>query len=397
MTSTIEETRAGATEGRRGVAAALLGASCLTAMAATAITPALTGLAGNFADVQHIELLAKIAMTLPALVIAASAAGLGLLVDRLGARAVLVASTLLFALAGSAGLYVDRLDLLLASRALLGISIAGLSTGTLALIGALYQGAERRGIIGYQGAAMSFGGMVFLLLGGLLASYGWRWSFASYLLALAVLPLLLWTLPRTGPALTLVREAGANETSWRRLAFAYVAAFLGMILFYVIPVHLPFHLAEQGMAEPAMAAYALALVTLTGGATAFLHKQVSGRLAPVTIVTLVFLLIAGGEALIAGGFYVRVLAGAAMAGTATGLLLPTVNELVLAAAPARHHGRFAGGLASCLFLGQFVAPFGAEIVKYAVGDIFAGTAAIATLLAMILLACRLLPATRSLP
>lgn len=390
MTCAVEEALRDGRQ-RTGTAAALLGASCLTAMAATAITPALTGLADTFADVPHIELLAKIAMTLPALVIAISAAGLGVLVDRLGARPVLVASALLFALAGSAGLYVGRLDLLLASRALLGVAIAGLSTGTLALIGTLYQGADRRGIIGYQGAAMSFGGMAFLILGGLLASYGWRWSFASYLLALAVLPLLLRNLPRTIPVRAAASEPDTGETSWRRLAFAYVAAFLGMILFYVIPVHLPFHLAEHGVAEPALAAYALALATLTGGATSFLYKQVSERLAPVTIVTLVFLLIAGGEALIAEGFYPRMLAGVAVAGIAAGLLLPTVGGLVLAAASARHHGRFAGGLASCLFLGQFVAPFGVEMVKFLVGDVFAGTAVIAVALAAAMTACRFLP------
>lgn len=390
MTCAVEEALRDGRQ-RTGTAAALLGASCLTAMAATAITPALTGLADAFADVPHIELLAKIAMTLPALVIAVSAAGLGVLVDRLGARPVLVASALLFALAGSAGLYVGRLDLLLASRALLGVAIAGLSTGTLALIGTLYQGADRRGIIGYQGAAMSFGGMAFLILGGLLASYGWRWSFASYLLALAVLPLLLRNLPRTIPVRAAASEPDTGETSWRRLAFAYVAAFLGMILFYVIPVHLPFHLAEHGVAEPALAAYALALATLTGGATSFLYKQVSERLAPVTTVTLVFLLIAGGEALIAEGFYPRMLAGVAVAGIAAGLLLPTVGGLVLAAASARHHGRFAGGLASCLFLGQFVAPFGVEMVKFLVGDVFAGTAVIAVALAAAMTACRFLP------
>ncbi len=390
MTCAVEEALRDGRQ-RTGTAAALLGASCLTAMAATAITPALTGLADAFADVPHIELLAKIAMTLPALVIAVSAAGLGVLVDRLGARPVLVASALLFALAGSAGLYVGRLDLLLASRALLGVAIAGLSTGTLALIGTLYQGADRRGIIGYQGAAMSFGGMAFLILGGLLASYGWRWSFASYLLALAVLPLLLRNLPRTIPVRAAASEPDTGETSWRRLAFAYVAAFLGMILFYVIPVHLPFHLAEHGVAEPALAAYALALATLTGGATSFLYKQVSERLAPVTTVTLVFLLIAGGEALIAEGFYPRMLAGVAVAGIAAGLLLPTVGGLVLAAAAARHHGRFTGGLASCLFLGQFVAPFGVEMVKFLVGDVFAGTAVIAVALAAAMTACRFLP------
>lgn len=69
MTCAVEEALRDGKQ-RTGTAAALLGASCLTAMAATAITPALTGLADAFADVPHIELLAKIAMTLPALVIA---------------------------------------------------------------------------------------------------------------------------------------------------------------------------------------------------------------------------------------------------------------------------------------------------------------------------------------
>src|SRR5690606_1948595 len=119
-----------------------------------------------------------------ALVIALAAAPVGALVDRLGARKVLIGSALLFAFAGSVGLYASSLAVLLVSRAILGLAIAGLSTGTLALIGALYAGDRRHHVVGLQGAASSFGGMIFLLLGGLLAAISWRLPFATYLLSL---------------------------------------------------------------------------------------------------------------------------------------------------------------------------------------------------------------------
>ncbi len=356
-----------------GTLAALIGASCLTAMAATAITPSLPGMAEAFADTPNSEFLVKLALTLPALVIAMSAAPVGLLADRIGARGVLAGSALLFALAGSAGLYAMSLPVLLAGRALLGIAIAGMSTGTLALIGSLYHGDDRKSVVGYQGAAMSFGGMAFLIVGGLLAGHGWRWPFASYLIALALVPLMLARLPRNAAA-TADTVADHRPVDWPTVVFAYAAIFLGMVFFYVIPVQLPFHLRDHGLGDPALAGYALSLCTFTGGATAFFHRRIRSAISARAAIALAFLLIAIGQGLAATGDYGLVLAGMAIAGVATGLLVPGVNGMVLAATPAGRQGRFAGGVATFLFLGQFMAPFSIEAATRSLGSVLPVTA-----------------------
>lgn len=375
-----------------GALVALLGASCLTAMAATAITPSLPGLADAFAETPNAEFLAKLALTLPALVIALSASLAGALVDRLGARAVLVGSALLFSVAGSAGLHAPDMPVLLAGRALLGIAIAGMSTGTLALVGALYRGEDRQSVIGYQGAASSFGGMAFLVIGGVLAGYGWRWPFAIYLLALLLIPLMLTGLPRRTPVAAVTAAQHDAAVDWPVAWFAFGAAFLGMVLFYVIPVQLPFHLVRHGIVDPALAGYALSLCTCAGGVAAVLYRHLRKLMSPPMTIGLAFLLIGIGQGLALAGDYPFVLAGMAAAGTATGLLIPSVNGMALAASPAGRHGFVAGGATTCLFFGQFVAPFTAEIAVRLSGDVFLFTSAGAGAVAALVMLLRMLDA-----
>lgn len=372
--------------GGRGTLVALLGASCLTAMAATAITPSLPGVARAFSDLPNAEFLAQIALTLPALVIAVVAAPVGAFVDRIGARKVLLGCALLFALAGSAGLYAWSLPMLLASRALLGLAIAGMSTGTLALIGDLYSDDGRHHIVGLQGAAASFGGMVFLTLGGLLAAMNWRLPFATYLLSLPLLVLFLLFLPRKMPKNPVSQQSTESQrVEWGMVILAYVSAFLGMILFYVIPVQLPFHLAAHGLTEPALTGYALSLCTFAGGVSATLYSRIRRHMSPPSIIALAFALVAVGQFLAVSGDYGAVLAGMAIAGTSTGLLLPTVNGLVLTSTPANKHGRFTGGVASALFLGQFAAPISATTAAGIAGTTLLGTSTAAATVALVLL------------
>lgn len=368
-----------------GTLVALLAASCLTAMAATAITPSLPGMAETFADAPHAQFLAQIALTLPALVIAVTAAPVGALVDRIGARAVLLFCAVLFALAGSAGLYAWNLPLLLASRAVLGLAIAGISTGTLALVGGLYPGDKRHHVVGLQGAASSFGGMIFLMLGGLVAATSWRLPFATYMLALPLLPLFLLFLPSVVQKHSVADKTATETVEWGQVTLAYASAFVGMILFYVIPVHLPFHLAHHGSNDPALTGYALSLCTLCGGISATLYSRIRQRMPPLSIIATAFILIGIGQLLAVGGNYWGILAGMAVAGASTGLLLPTVNGLVLASVPVSKHGRFSGGVASALFIGQFVAPVSASIAASIAGTVFLGTsiAAIAVALALL--------------
>lgn len=382
-TDVQEVTRTHTTSGN-GTLIVVLGASCLTAMAATAITPALPGMAHAFAGTPNAQFLVKIALTLPALIIALSATIVGMMVDRIGAGRVLIASALLFAIAGSAGLYTPTLITLLISRAVLGFAIAGMSTGALTLIGALYEGEGRQRVIGLQSAAASFGGMVFLLLGGMLAAYDWRLPFTTYLLSMLLIPVMFACLPRS------VRVASVNTcktlepTRWGQVAFAYCAAFLGMFLFYVIPVQLPFHLRAQGVIDPTLTGYALSLCTFAGGLAAAFYSRLRQRISSPVMVAIAFAMIAIGQILVVSGSYTLSLGGMAIAGCSAGILLPTVNGLVLAATPAPKHGRFAGGVATSLFLGQFLAPVSAVIAERLVGSVFLGTALGAAVVAVII-------------
>lgn len=369
-----------------GALIALLGASCLTAMAATAITPTLPGMAHAFADTPNAQFLVKIVLTLPALSIAVFATILGTVIDRIGAGKVVIGSALLFAVAGSAGLYAPSLTLLLVARAALGIAIAGLSTGALALIGALYEEEQRQGVVGLQGSAASFGGMGFLMLGGLLAAQNWRLPFATYLLSLLLIPVMVIYLPRGTRSASANGAAVVQPTRWRDVALAYCTAFLGAVLFYVIPVQLPFHLSEHGIADPALVGYALSLCTFTGGLAAAFYGRMRQWMSPRVAIATAFALIATGQVLVASGSYASVLVGMAIAGCSTGVLLPTVNGLVLAASPAHKHGRFAGGAATSLFLGQFIAPVTAEIADRLAGNAFLGTSLGAVLVATIIVA-----------
>lgn len=102
---------------------------------------------------------------------------------------------LLYALAGSSGLYAPTLGTLLLGRVLLGLAVGATMTAGSALVADLFAGQERARFLGLQSAFTSLGGVIFLPLGGLLAGIGWRLPFAVYLAALLLVPLAL-RLPR---------------------------------------------------------------------------------------------------------------------------------------------------------------------------------------------------------
>ncbi|MGG2362772.1 MFS transporter, partial [Salmonella enterica] len=79
---------------------------------------------------------------------------------------------------GGAGALLDDLTLLLISRVVLGIAVAAVMTASSTFIGDLYTGDMRFKVMGWQASFMSFGGVVFLSAGGVLAKLDWRMPFA---------------------------------------------------------------------------------------------------------------------------------------------------------------------------------------------------------------------------
>lgn len=364
----------------RSLLGTLLGVSTMTIMASATITPALPGMQRHFAAEPHAELLVRLVLTLPGLAIMVSAPLLARLSGHTGRVPVLAGCLVLYTLGGGSGLVLDSLPALLAGRALLGVGIAGLMTTSTALLADHHTPGEHGRVLGLQGAAMGFGGVVALLLGGLLAAVDWRGPFAVYLLAVPLLVLVLRYVPEAGeqpPSTDAVPEA----TPWQPgLLGLYAVMFLGIVVFYTVPTQAPFWLAEVGGAGPAVAGALIAAVNLVMTVVGLNFRRLRARWAFPVLVTAMFVAFALGLVVLglASGLATAAL-GMVVVGVGIGLQNPAVNGWVVASVAPGARTKALGLLTSALFLGQFASPLLAQPVIDAAGlgrtFVFAGVLA----------------------
>jgi MFS family permease len=337
--------------------AALLATSSLTVMSGATIAPSLPQIKAHFAGADHLDLLVSLVLTAPALVIALTAGPAGWLVDRVGRLVVLVFGLVLFAAAGSSGLWVDSLPALVVGRAFLGLAVAFVMTPSTTLIADYFQGPQRQGFMGVQSAFMSLGGVAFLICGGLLADWHWRGPFAVYLVALPVLAGALFWLDEK-PRDPVQGEAVVRPpTHWQPIVSLYLVGFVGMALFYLVPVRLPFHLTNLTGASPTLVGLAMGVSTVFAGLTSLNYRRLRRVLDYRQTFAASFLLQGMGYMSIgvAGG-YAGVLVGLAVMGTGFGMMMPNLNVWLADKAPEWIRGRVFGGLTSAVFLGQFSSP-----------------------------------------
>ena len=371
----------------------LLFTSTFTVMVWTMISPALPSIQAHFAGVENAAFLVRLVLTLPALFIAATAPIAGYVVDRIGRKTVLVISTLLYGISGVAGYLAPTLTLLLISRALLGIAVGALMTSVTTLIADYYAGAARGRFMGLQAGFMGLGGTVYLTLGGVLADVGWRVPFLTYSFAFVILPFILLALyepllgeqcaekphPASDPgecvaesirATRSINSVGAVVSSVpiRFFLFVYLVMIGSQIIFYLIPVQLPFYLQDVIGASASQSGLAISVMTLFYALASLQYGRLASRLDHFEVLTIAFALLGVGYLLIssAGGWAIIVL-GLLLGGTGMGLLVPNVSVWLADETPLELRGRVLGGLMTALFLGQFLSPIVGQPVSGVLG------------------------------
>jgi MFS family permease len=370
----------------RRVKATLVFAGSLSIMAAAIVSPALPKIRAAFAAVPNAALLTGLVLTLPALFIAVGAPLVGSLIDRVGRLGVLAAASLLYAAAGTAPLVLDSLVGVLASRALLGVAVAGLFVTGTALITDYYSGRTRSAMLGIQGALATASGVVFLPLAGLLAGGGWRGPFVLYAVSLALFPAVVFLLrePPRGEESAGDGPAAGRQSSGRgvgaalprrTLGVVYGLALLGMLAFYTLPVQLPFYLAETVGSGAATSGAVLAVAMLAGGVVASQYRRVRGRLGIHGAAAATFLSMGAGFVLLgAASSLPGIVLGVAVVGGAQGALVPNLNAWAAAVVPDGARGRALSGVVTGLFLGQFCSALAARgaLSQVGLGPMYAG-------------------------
>jgi MFS family permease len=351
----------------------LLVISTLTVMAGATIAPSLPAMKQFFESVENADYLVRLVVTAPALFIAIGAPVVGVLIDRLGRKRLLAVALVLYGLAGSSGIWLNEIGLILVGRAFLGMSVAGIMVTATALIADYYTGPARGQFLGLQAAFMALGGVVFLSVGGFLADVNWRMPFALYLVALLLAPCVLLFLPEPqrivtdGPAPGSIQD-GATQFPTHLVALTYAIALLSQIVFYTIPVQLPFYLQTLVQASAFHSGLAIALCSFFSAVTSLLYQRIKARLNFVNIYGIAFLNIALGYGLLSlAQGYELIIPGLAIAGLGLGLLMPNMNFCLTSVTPSAARGRVLGGLTTSFFLGQFTSPLMSQPLSNAIG------------------------------
>ena len=356
--------------GRVWLKATLLAASSLTVMAGATISPSLPQIQDHFIAVPNAEFLSKLILTIPGLIIALVAPLSGLIIDRYGRKKVLIFSLILYGISGFAGFYLSNLTLLLVSRAILGLSVAGTMTTTTTLVGDYFTGYNRRAFLGYQGSFMALGGVVFILMGGYLADFNWRYPFLIYTASFLILPGAIWILYE--PLVKRTEKVLDSDIffSKRWVFYNYVLSLITMLIFYMIPVYIPFLLNTYEGISNFKVGLSISASTFCGAVTSFQYKRIKQYLNFFQIYGIVFLFMGTGYSIIAlSGSYAGVISGLVLNGLGFGLFMPNNNLVLLNLAPEDFRGRILGGVSTFTFIGQFLSPVVFEPLRRYLGNI----------------------------
>ena len=334
----------------------LLLVSSLTIMSVITISPALPQMALDFSDVKNADFLVKLVLTLPALMIAIFSPITGRLIDRHGRLRILWFSLVLYAISGAAGYFLDNLYHILISRAILGISVGMSMTIVITLIADYFEGIERQKFVGLQIAFMSLGGILFIGLGGILADFGWRYPFLIYLFSLLVLPLSIMFLHE--PTVTEKRNQASPIVKAPLIIWMlFINTMLMWIIFFLIPVQIPFHLKAIGVEKNSLIGAAIAMATAFSAVSSFSYFRIKGRLSFLSVFSIGYLLMFAGFVCISiSNTYVLVVIGMMFSGLGIGMMIPNTNMWVMKIAPPEIRGKEIGKLTTFWFFGQFISP-----------------------------------------
>ncbi|WP_103347654.1 MFS transporter [Amycolatopsis sp. CA-128772] len=334
-------------------AAVLLAAACLPVLGAVLLAPGLPSMTRAFAGTPGVDALVPLVLTAPALVIGLTAPFAGRVADRVGRTGLLTVALVLYAIVGTAPLYLSSLTLILASRVLVGLAEAAIMTCCTALLADYFHGRARERMLGLQVVTTTMAATVFIAVGGVLVAASWRTPFWLYFVSipLALLaPVVLWK-PVAGR-----RVEQLPRLPWRSFARPVGVTLAGGVLFYVAVVELSYRLDDLGVTSSSSIGLISALSSLSSTVVAWCFGRLS-RLGTRVLVPAAFVLLGVGYVGIGLAPSVPVVVVFTfVTGLGSGLTLPSLLSWALTGLSYAQRGRGTGFWLAALFLGEFACP-----------------------------------------
>ncbi|SAM33473.1 MULTISPECIES: MFS transporter [unclassified Pseudomonas] len=333
----------------------LLLGSCLPVLGAVLLAPVLPRMQEHFADTPGVAVLVPIALTLPALMIALLAPVAGIIADRLGRKPLLIGAMVLYTVCGVLPLWLESLQVIVISRAGIGVAEAAIMTCCTTMMGDYYSGARRERMFALQMVATSLSAAIFIAIGGVLGEHGWRTPFALYGLGLVFLPLMAWLLWEPRAQAATLTTAG-RALPWRPLAPLYALAFLAGLSLFIVPVQVGYLLNllhVEGSQQIGLTMGASQFGVLVG---ALSFRLLSGVPAQRQMLLAFVAAGIGGGLLAVADSHGLVVIAVLINGLGIGLMMPTLLTWIMSQVDFQQRGRAAGGFTAMFFAGEFASP-----------------------------------------
>ncbi len=325
-----------------------------TMMSNVAIVTALPRFQDYFRDIENIEFYSRLMLTLPSFIIAILAPFLGHFVFKVGKKKSATIALLIFAITGSAGLYLEQIEAFLLSRALFGVAVATLMIVSTSLVGDYFQGEARHKFMGYQSAFMSIGGVSFVLAGGFLSDMDWRLPFGIYLIGLILLPMAIYFLYEVPKEQIEQKEEDIIPTN---LLGIYFLAFFYMLIFFILPTQVPFLIIDHfgGSGKIAGSIIAIAFLSNAFGAITFSKLKKKYNFSTIYLIAL-FIIACGftGIGLVKNIYFFYFVTP--LLGFGGGIMMTNVTAWMLSKTTFEKRVKSSAYLTSFLFIGQFFSP-----------------------------------------
>jgi MFS family permease len=360
----------------------MLTGGILNILALIMIMPAIAAIARHFATYATpdgavmtllgfkfgVELSTQLMITLLNIGIMFAGPLLGLVASRVGYMRVLPVALGIYAVAGSAGLYLDDPRGLLLSRLVIGLAGASISICCYSLIGGRFQGVKRSKMLGYQAALVMVFGFIGLEGGGWIADLGWRVPFAVYLLGV---PMMLIALVAAEPAPH--SPSKIEKAPSIRVLFPMWPLYLMLIPFnlaaYMTSVHIFFVLVGDGIVKGSEQGHILASSFLFNILTALLYGRITARLSRKWIFVMLIGIFATSDMIIGlSNNWVGSMIGIWVAGLGGGIMTPFFVNTILSRAPEAARGTAIGLMYTMMYVGDFANPFFITPLRLQVGN-----------------------------
>jgi MFS family permease len=376
--------------------ATLLALACLTIMVGCIIVPGINDLAAAFG----MESNASFLITLPSLGVVLCGPFAGRFIDRCGAYTAICWGLFFYGLLGFSGIFMtclpNSVTWLFVDRFLLGGACAVVMSSGTGLISSFYSGQQRLKMIALQGMSIELGGVIFLSVGGALATIGWQYPFALYLIAWLFLVMVIAFIHE--PEVIEDDSAAIDEETpgdgpKANLKLVYLAAFISLTCFFsgVLVIPQEFKILGIGVAQTG---YFLSLMSLIAVFAAGImprvvscdklskHIRMSGENAALFLAfgcyTISLLIYSFASS------FILFIPGALFIGMGFGLSIPLLNHMTVKKSLARNRGKNLSYLAMAIYSGQFMA----SILDMLPGDpwvVFMTAAVIALVMNLVLI------------